>query len=246
MAQAGAQGRGIPVSEYTNRRIETIEVARTRHVEYLDAPDTPYLEISTKGHSGFVQPIVGGMEHILPDDVLELETRGFSLVTGLRRPGGEWFFHKSDEDLAAEQAERTASFRRQNEERWERDREDWTAREAALPDDLRERLEFFRERGGHEFEVEGWAYELIICELAVLYRQAGVDDEGNLIDSPEVEEYAAKEGTSGNQHGMAKLLVTASNPSRGMEPVPPKDVPSALTPLGGTRDYGPKKGGVNG
>jgi hypothetical protein len=221
---------------YSNRREEEI-VVKTARSYTIDGE--AMMEITTTKGSGFAYLVQGGMESIVDGETLILETRGASAITGLRYPGEDWFFHRSDEELETAYREMAASFRRRNEELLKESREDWAAREAALPDDLRARLEFFRERGGYEFEVEGWGYELTVCELAALYRQAGVDDEGAIIESLEVDAYAGLHGTTGNQHAVAKLIVEASNPLRP-DRMEPKEIPGALTPLGVARDYGPR------
>jgi DNA-binding transcriptional ArsR family regulator len=217
---------------YSHRREEEIEV---KTVSYHD---DGYVQIDTTRSTGFVIAVHPGMEELLVGEALVLETRNFSTITGLKRPERDWFFRKTDADLEEDHAQMVAGFRRRHEELLEKNREDWAAREAALPEDLRARLEFFRSKGGHEFEVEGWGYELIICELAELYRRTGWRDveDGDILDSEEIEEYAAKHGTSGNQHGIAKLLVQAL-----AEGIQPAEVPGGMTPLGMSKDYGPRE-----
>ncbi len=215
---------------YSDRRIETIVVK-----EFDERGLT-----TTDGWGWGASLAQPWADRIQPGSALEVEQRGTMLV-GMRFPGEEWLYRKSDQDLEREHAEFVANFRRRNEETLEKFREDWTRREALLPEDLRARVARFREAGGHEFEVEGWGYELIICELVVLYRRAPLDEEGRLVDTDEVNEYARVHETSGNQHGVAKLITIASAAPVGSEPgMAPKDIPGGLTPLGASPDYGPR------
>lgn len=168
-----------------------------------------------------------------------IETGRGNQITGAatirRTPDGllvdQWLWHKSDQELEREHAEWVADLNRRREETLEAHREDWARREQELPGALRRRLERFRANGGHEFDREGWGYELVICELAVLYAASGQVDDDN------VTKYSRREGTSGNQHDFAKAL------SRGLGTDDPADEDavansvSALSPITGDADY---------
>jgi hypothetical protein len=174
-----------------------------------------------------------------------LETRNFSLILGLAVVGRpsynpssgfitygvvRWLSRKSDEDLEREHEEMTTRFAREREAQWAEHHDDWARREQALPSPLRRRLDRFRANGGHEFEVNGWGYELIASELAVLYAASGgKDDEA-------VEAFARAQGTSGNQHDFAKLLARHLTDDLGDHDVVANAV-SALSPLTGDADY---------
>lgn len=66
-----------------------------------------------------------------------------------------------------------------------------------------DRIEFFRDQAGERFESDGLEYELVVAELAVLYDASG------LAESDAVNGYGREYGTSGNQHGIARLLAGA-------------------------------------
>ena len=131
-----------------------------------------------------------------------LETRNLSVVTGCRIDG-EWLWRRSDEWLDDDHRVTVAGLNAEKAERLRDQREDWEAREAKLPAWLRSRIELFRHRAGERFELDGWAYELTVAELAVLY------DESGLAESAAVTAYGREHGTSGNQHDIARLLAGA-------------------------------------
>ncbi len=139
---------------------------------------------------------------------------------------GVWRFRMTDEDLAAESRRQSEDFERREREQLDAHREEWTAREAELPEWIRARLNNFRARAGTErFELEAGGYELAIAQLAVAYA------EGN---EAEVDRIAEKYGTSGNQHDMAKIL--AKGHREGLDDSIANSV-SALAPLTGSADY---------
>lgn len=163
-----------------------------------------------------------------PGMVVGLEQRGSMIVGWL--VDDEWLMRKSDEDLDAERAAQAAEWAKQKQDHLDASREDWTKREAVLPDWIRARLEHFRatEESPGSFDREGWGYELMIAELAVLYEAS----EGK--DSPDIDAFDQREGCSGNQHGMAKALakVHREDPEYQMA-----GTVSALSPLTGKAGY---------
>jgi hypothetical protein len=141
---------------------------------------------------------------------------------------GTWYHHRSDEEFDTEHEQFVAGIRKRAKEELEKNRDLWLAQEAALPEWLRDRLLTFHEMGGEKFELEGWGYELIVCRLAALY----VDS--NLEESEAINHLAEIEGTSGNQHEVAKAIAEAHmlQPERSMA-----DTVSALTPITGDPFY---------
>ena len=131
-----------------------------------------------------------------------LEKRNPSVVTGCRIDG-EWLWRRSDQWLDDDHRVTVARHNAERAERLRDQREDWEAREAKLPAWIRARIELFRHRAGERFELDGWAYELTVAELAVLY------DESGLAESAAVTAYGREHGTSGNQHDIARLLAGA-------------------------------------
>jgi hypothetical protein len=181
-----------------------------------------HVEIHTTDHTGFRVPLNAETGAIAAGDVLELETRNWSMVTGLRRPDSPYWMHrKSDEQLEAEANAQREAFAREKAERLEKSREDWTAREANLPPKMRERLTFWR-KYVRDFDVNVWGYELIVCELAAIIHQDG-------FDSPAAKAHMEDQGMSGNQVDCARALAR-------QWPNAEKVLP-ALTPLMSSADF---------
>lgn len=200
------------MATYTGRHIEfhVIESVDARGISFVGSTGTA----GTPDLRALLKP---GME-------VGLETRNFSMITGWLI-NGRWYFRKTDADLEAEHAALMARWEQDKRDRLERNRAKWAAREAGLPDWIRCRLEHFRDTGG-DFDVEGWGYELVVAELAVLYADSAGED------TPEIETYGRREGTSGNQHDMAKALAHAHRDGIGLA-----GTVSALSPLTGKAGY---------
>ena len=147
-------------------------------------------------------PLPEHLARFEPGVAYVLETRNLSVVTGCRIDG-EWLWRRSDEWLDDDHRVTVAGLNAERAERLRDQREDWEAREAKLPAWIRDRIELFRHRAGERFELDGWAYELTVAELAVLY------DESGLAESAAVTAYGREHGTSGNQHDIARLLAGA-------------------------------------
>lgn len=154
-------------------------------------------------------------------------------VTGFQTfdADARWLYRLSDQDLEAEHRRIMEDMDRRHHEQLDENREDWARREAALPDWIRARLESFHHTGGEKFELDGWGYELIVAELAAMYAEQGKPP---FEDTAEINAYAEHEGTSGNQHGVAKLLASVHNQDPDYSLA---GTPSALTPLTGDKDY---------
>lgn len=159
-------------------------------------------------------------------DELSLETIGYSLVVGLRDKDG-WLFRQSDQQLDDERTAQQAKWEQNRIDTLAKGRETWQAIEDALPAWLKVRIDRFHNAAGETFELDGWGYELIVCQLAELYLAD---------DQDAIKALDAKSGCSGNQHTVAKLLVRMHRQGESVEPVP-----SALTPITGRPDYAPKK-----
>lgn len=184
-----------------------------------------YYSVLTEDGTGFgVSEVVGA--HLFVGTVFELETIGFSRITGVRL-NGVWLEQKSDEEIEAEDQKRTDEFNRQNRERLAAGRDDWQRREEALPDWLQDRIAVFHTKGGEHFAESGWEYELTVAELAALIAEHGeADKEGPVAD------YAREQGISGNQWGVAVQLVRLHNSGRELT-----GTVSALAPLTGSAYY---------
>ena len=138
-------------------------------------------EAAVTGEDGvtFIPPA----EHLAaftPGVVYQIEGRIGSVVTGCRM-GRAWLWRKADDALADERRVESARFAVDKAERLRDNREGWEAREAKLPAWLRDRIEFFRDQAGERFELDGWEYELVVAELAVLYDASGLAESGRIV-----------------------------------------------------------------
>lgn len=141
-----------------------------------------------------------------------LEVKGFNRIAGFM-VNGEWYGRKSDQEIEAEDKQMIADAHKKHVDYVESQREDWTKREAALPDWAKEILQANRlsaEERGEDFDTRhmGWGYTLIALELAVLY----ASDESLMARSkaptyfelPEhILQFHEKNGLSGNQDDWA-------------------------------------------
>lgn len=197
-------------------------------------------EIRTTDSVGFsASPEVAAA--LTPGVEFQMETQGFSQITGFK-VNGEWIERKSDADLLAAHEAFVADLQKRNEKRLAENEQDYHDRQDKLPEWIRVRLESFHLSGGKRFRLEGWAYELIIAELAVMYADMGLPlikdfNQFDSVDSEEIREYARINGTSGNQHGVAIALAKAhlSDPEWSTE-----GTVSGLSPLTGDPDYSGK------
>jgi len=203
---------------YTNRNLETTTVRKIQRYEDGTAAIT-----AETGWTAIAPPEVVALLSVGKE--YGLETINFSLVTGWL-VNGKWVDRKTDADLERERQEFVEHMNRERRAQLDANRAVWQAREAALPEWVRSRLEYFRAKGGERFETDGWGYELIVAELTVLYdASGGVDDEA-------VDALAREEGTSGNQHDVAKAL--ARMHAQGQ---PLVGTVSALSPITGDLFY---------
>lgn len=156
----------------------------------------------------------------------QLETVRFSFVVGCRDAAG-WLYRLTDDEIRQQDQDRSDAYERDKRERYERNRGEWAQREEHLPTWAQQRLHRFRTAAGAEkFGLEGWGYELLVCELAAAY---AVDDEAR------AEQLCRDEGASGNQDDCARAL--ARLVKEGREHDAAHGVPAALSPLTGSADY---------
>lgn len=181
-------------------------------------------EFLTTGSTGFVRSKQDVGAQLQPGDVFELETIGFSHITGLA-VDGVWRFRMTDEDLAAEARKFAEDLHRRAVETLEVNKAKWWAIEEQLPDWIRARINRFRDAAGEKFLLEGWGYELVIAQLAVLY--ADGDEAG-------ADELSREVGASGNQVGMARALAQAH--IEGADDAIARSV-SGLGAITGSADY---------
>lgn len=207
---------GSSEETYTNRRTEDFTV------KALDEGKDS-VTIHTTRASGFIIPLSEGTRQIREGGTYLLELKGFNDIGGILTMDGSYLMRRSDQYFERQREQYLAEVARRNREQLEANRDDWQAREDALPAWIRGRLERFWAAGGEHFALEGWAYELTICELAVIYERNG------LVDDDEVAQFASLHGTSGNQHSCA--LALARNKAQAAS------FPAGLSPLSGDPDY---------
>lgn len=219
----------------------TYGVAAFRHLEFGRVKDKQ----PAKDGGGYVSMSTGGTTYANPEifallnigDAYAIELRQGSMVTGWLIDG-RWYARKTDEELDAEHKAWLEALKKEREEYLETHRAEMEAAEAKLPEWIASRLRTFHEKGGIEFEREGWGYELVVAELAVAYAEMGdviLDKTSStIVDSPAVKKISREKGSSGNQHGMALALAKAhlSDPEREMA-----GTVSALSPLTGDAFY---------
>jgi len=206
------------VSIYTNRDLETTSVKDIRRYEDGTAAIT-----AETGWTALAPPEAAALLSVGKE--YGLETVNLTRVTGWLIDG-RWVARKTDADLDREHREMVERYDRERQERLDANRADWQAREGALPQWVRSRLEHFRDMGGEHFETDGWAYELIVAELAVLYLASGGEDDDT------INVFAREQGTSGNQHDVARAL--ARMHAKGQ---PLVGTVSALSPITGDPFY---------
>lgn len=172
-----------------------------RKLEKITIKSVDGNSLTTTEHSGFGLP-----EWVAPmlkaGDEIFVEFYRFNDIGGLMKPDGEYLFHRSDEYFKEKLEEYLEASRKRAIKWYEDHKEDLEIRTEALEPRYKARMRRFLNdpERGEEFRKEpmGWGYELTICELAQLYTES----EG--ADSPEVNDFAKKHGTSGNQHDVAK------------------------------------------
>lgn len=155
-----------------------------------------------------------------------VETVQGILVTGLFLADKGWAF-RLDAEQIAQQVRSTAELnyqRRVND--LAENREGFEIREAALPDWIKARVEHFRALGKESFELNGWRYELAICELAAALDGGATQEQ--FVD------LAERLAASANQVQCAAALV-ACRAKHGDEAI--HSVPAGMAPVNGKLDY---------
>jgi len=194
---------------YTERETELITIkAVTRW-----ADEHNIVEVHSDQGKTFMLPLAY-YERIEQGGVVLVETR-HGYVSGWR-VDGEWIKRYTDQELDDQIQTRIAEAKEAAEKHLAEHRADWRSREAALPTFIRERIEFFREVVGHNFDLTGWEYELVVAELCLLYMRSKGDD------APVVDKYCAKHDVDENQRQVAKMLALMAKqaPGRSMTQTP--------------------------
>lgn len=204
---------------------------------------------AVNGSSGLTAIAPPELSAILtPGDQYAIETLGstFGRITGWLF-NGTWYGRKSDQQLNRERHQMVDDMIQRNYDEWLANRKDWNRRVRKLPKWAWVRINSFfissartsSMLGGRGmpsiFELNGLGYELVVCELAVLYDKA-IDEIGWSPDEDsepgDVLEYAKKHGTTGNQHSVARALVRAHRDGHSLA-----GTISALAPITGDTDY---------
>lgn len=186
----------LEIPEYTKRSLAAYRV-KSKHPSAIS------------GEEGWISSASQEVLDLLEvGDPYILETRG-TTVTGYIIKG-RWYDRKSDQEINRQLMEWKKSSKERHAKMVEENREDWTRREANLPDWLKKEMEEAREDPDFEMGFMGWGYILVICELAAMYAKMGEDilerDVFTVDDTEEISQFARDNGTSGNQHGVALAL----------------------------------------
>jgi len=207
---------------YTERKTELITIkAVTRWADQHNI-----VEVHSDQGKTYMLPL-SYYERIEQGGVVLVETRN-GLVSGWR-VDGEWIKRYTDQELDDQIQVRIREAREAAYKHLEENKANWRSREAALPQFMRERIEFFREVAGHNFELTGWEYELVVAELCLLYMRSKGED------TPAVDKYCEKHDVDDNQRHIAQLLYAMAKeaPGRSMT-----QTPSALYYTTGHPFYG--------
>lgn len=202
----------IPDETYTDRRHERVRL------EKITRGDGDYCTVQWANSWGCGLPLNASALRV--GQSYTLETKGFNNVAGLADPQtDEYLFRRSDQYFEEEHRKFVEELNASREKELREHREEYQAREDALPEPFRSRMRKFHEKPA--FELEGWGYELIICELAVVMMD-------NPHDDGPADDFASKHGMSGNQFGCARALASYTKATGDVE-----NVPSGLAPLNG-------------
>lgn len=190
--------QSLEIPQYTDRNLKALRVKSITGR-------------SIQGSDGWSALAPLEVRHILKiGDPYILEKKGFNQVSGWLIHG-KWYGRKSDQEIEREINKWREDSEAKRKAYVEEQREEWTRREAELPNWAREVVENNRDKSeGFESEPMGWGYVLIACELAVLYYKMGEvildNDPFSIEDSEEIRKFANDNGTSGNQHGFALMI----------------------------------------
>lgn len=193
---------------YTNRKLKHLVVKRKEA--------TALISESGEG-SGAPQEVLDILE---VGDPYILEVKGTNRISGYQ-VNGQWYARKSDQELEEENQKMIADSHQKYLDYVESQREDWTRREAALPEWAQDIMTEHRKRSserGEDFDTEylGWGYTLTAVELAVLYsgHEDIVNSSGRLqyLNLPnDVIQHLEKYGMSGNQDDWALFVARQQN-----------------------------------
>ena len=198
-----------------------------RQVESYTVKANDGTSITTATGTGFgIAPEIAAQLPVGTDFVLE--TQNMSRVTGIFAHG-RWVMRKSDQEIEREHEAWKEKWEQEKRDRLVTDCAKYEEEEAVLPDWIKYRLTHFHISGGEYFRLNGWGYELVIARLAVAYNESGG------AESDEVNRIANEEGTSGNQHDVAKALARIHAESD--DPSALAGTVSALTPITGDPFY---------
>ena len=143
-------------------------------------------------------------------ETVKLFGRGFGYTVRGIEIGGRVYRYQTPEEEEEAHRQWVANLRREEQERWEKNKDSLLARVAALPDMFRDRLNGFLEKDP-EFATAGMGlgYELFVCEQALeiakhlgsvgaveAFRNEGCEQQRVLVPTLD-------DGHSGNTFGMA-------------------------------------------
>jgi hypothetical protein len=197
----------LEVPEYTDRHLRADTVKSKSHTE-----GTEHYAItgSTGWGAGCSKEVYDALE---VGDPFILKNKGFNLIAGWIIKGA-YFDRRSDQQLERERLAWIEKSKRKQAEYAEAHREEWTQREAALPDWAKVIMAKNRaEDADFDTTGMGWGYTLIALELAVIYAKdeavKDLDSMRGYEESEEAEAFHRENGTSGNQAGWAFAIARA-------------------------------------
>lgn len=128
-----------------------------------------------------------------------LETKNYSLVTGLKTPGGYWVVRYSDQELDRRHAEQVRKSEEAHRAFVTENVGDWILRTLALDEKSRGQILDSLKDDDYVFGYMGWGYTLVIYELVDVMVKFGVESE-------EAEKFLSEQGMSGMQVSLAEHL----------------------------------------
>lgn len=173
-----------------------------RHIQEMIVESLDNGIVKTLDNSGFSLP-ADQIKLLKVAGYYALELQRGSTIAGIgtfRNGDVDWLFRHDDHTLWSQWKKQVDESRAEHVKFVDENYADWVERLDKLPSPLREELTKGIQDPEFVYGFMGLGYCLVIAELAVLYKASDGED------SVEVDMYASKHGTSGNQHHMAQAI----------------------------------------
>lgn len=188
----------LEIPEYTNR---TLTADRVKKIEG---------DIVTGMYGWSALAPAELIKVLLPRDPYILEEGPGGLIVGWLHKG-VWYGRKSDQDIDREKREFDRATRERYQKLTDDNREDYLRREKLLPPWAFDLLENYKvSNPDFEHQPMGWGYTLVALELAVLFCNHYPEKE-----TPEITEFAHKNGVTGNQYQWAAFIARNQRNMKG-------------------------------